>query len=277
MRVRLSLFASVLALACARDPAKPPAVALDAAGDALPDALPDAPPDALVEAGVEDDAAAFYDPAPSATTIVRPDAPNMRYAALDQATCEAELTRRTVPFVRGGATPGVLEPVRLRGPLHGVTIHSALSAAQRLKSSMEIFDCRLVMALDDFTTLAARLDIVEMIHLSVYRSRANGGCTPKYAGQQHCAALAIDVGTFKKRDGSVLSVEKDFAGHVGSATCGAAAQPPTTPNGRALWGLVCDAAARAIFHVMLTPNFNAQHFNHVHLEITPKVTWMLVH
>jgi len=269
-----AVLASVLAVGCARDPGKPPAAAtLDAAGDAVADATVDA----LAEAGEEEDAGELYEPAPSATTMLRPDAPNLHYAALDQARCEAELEHRSIAFVRGEPTAGVLAPVRLRGPLHGVTIHSAIPAAQIPKASLELFDCRLVLALDDFTALAAKHDIVEMIHLSVYRSRAAGGCTSKYDGQQHCGALAIDVGTFKKRDGSVLSVEKDFAGHIGGITCGPAAHPATTPAGRELWGLVCDAADRALFNVILTPNFNAQHFNHFHLEITPKARWMLIH
>lgn len=275
MRVPIAVVvASALVLSCARDPGKPPAAAaLDAEGDAVPDAAPDA----LTEAGVEEDAGEFYEPATAATTILRPDAPNLHYAGLDQAKCEAELKHRSIAFVRGEPTVGVLAPVRLRGPLHGVTIHSAIPAAQIAKATLELFDCRLVLALDDFTAMAAKHDIVEMIHMSVYRSRAAGGCTPKYDGQQHCGALAIDVGTFKKRDGSVLSVEKDFAGHIGGVTCGAAAHPATTPAGRELWGLVCDAADRALFNVILTPNFNAQHFNHFHLEITPKAKWMLIH
>ena len=269
---RLALLACSLALACARDPVKPAVATPDAQGGALPDA----PTDVLAAAG-EEDGGPFYEPEPVPTAILRPDAPNIHYASLDQATCEAELRRRTIAFVRGEPTVGVLAPVRLRGPLHGVTIHSALPAAQIAKAQLEIFDCRLVLALDDFAALAAKRDIVEMIHMSAYRSRAAGGCTPKYVGQQHCAALAVDVGTFKKRDGSVLSVEKDFAGHVGSVTCGAAAHPAVSPAGRELWSLVCDAADRALFNVILTPNFNAQHFNHFHLEITANAQWMLIH
>lgn len=272
MRVRaFALFA--LAIACARDSGKPIAVVPDAEGDALPDA----PADAVAEASVVEDAGPFYEPEPSPTVILRPDAPNLHYASLDQATCEAELKRRAIVFVRGEPTVGVLAPVRLRGPLHGITIHSAIPAAQRAKATLEIFDCRLVLALDDFAALAAKDDIIEMVHMSAYRSRAAGGCTSKYVGMQHCGALAVDVGTFKKRDGSVLSVEKDFAGHVGTVTCGAAAHPPTAAAGRELWSLVCDAADRALFNVTLTPNFNAQHFNHFHLEITPKAKWMLIH
>jgi hypothetical protein len=43
-----------------------------------------------------------------------------------------------------------------------------------------------------------------------------------------------------------------------------------------LWGFVCDAAEQAMFNVILTPNFNKQHKNHFHLEITPDAAWMLI-
>ena len=33
---------------------------------------------------------------------------------------------------------------------------------------------------------------------------------------------------------------------------------------------------QAIFNVILTPNFNKQHKNHFHVEITPDAAWMLI-
>ena len=40
---------------------------------------------------------------------------------------------------------------------------------------------------------------------------------------------------------------------------------------------VCDAAAAHLFNVELTPNYNWAHRNHFHLEVTPSVTWFMVH
>jgi len=171
----------------------------------------------------------------------------------------------------------VLAPVRLRGPLHGIEIHSGLPEKQRAKSTIEIFDCRLILALDDFASVLAKHDIVEVVHMSAFRSQRDRGCTPKYAGKQHCGALAVDVGTMKRKDGSVLDVDKDFNGRIGTETCTAGTGPvPVTPAATELWDIVCDSARRGLFHVILTPNFNAEHKNHFHLEITPDVSWMLV-
>jgi len=222
---------------------------------------------------------AVYEPDPEGrpTEILRADAPNMRYAAMGQPACEAELTRRGVPFVRGEATEGVAEPVRFRGPVRGVSIHGTLDPKARATSPMEIFDCRLALAMDDFAALAASRGVVEMVHLSAYRSRAAHGCTPKYDGLQHCGALAVDIASFKRSDGTVWNVLRDFHGKVGSPTCGPAARPSSTaPATAGLWSLVCDSAAAGIFHVMLTPNHNAEHVNHFHVEITPNANWMLI-
>lgn len=260
--------------ASASSSASTPASDADADLDAA-----DAQPEEL-DYEAEDAGPSFYAPGPvgSATTMTHAGAPSTRYAALDQSACEAELKKRAIVFVRGAPTEGVREPVRLHGPLHGISIHSMLAVAQREKSASEIFDCRLVLAVDDFSAILARHDVVEMTHFSAYRSQKNGGCTPKHAGKQHCAGLAVDVATFKKKDGTTLDVKRDFGGQVGIATCGPGAKPikPSAPQVE-LWGLACEAASRGIFNVILTPNFNAQHENHVHLEVTTEASWILVH
>lgn len=195
-------------------------------------------------------------------------------AKLGAAPKTAAHTMTTVDASEGAS---VLAPVRLSGPLHGIAIHSGLPEKARAKSSIEVFDCRLVLALDDFSSMLAKHDVVEIVHMSAFRSERDRGCTPKYMGKQHCGALAVDVGIFKKRDGSVLDVDKDFNGRIGTATCTAGTAPnPATPAATELWDIVCESARRGLFHVVLTPNFNAEHKNHFHLEVTPDVQWMLI-
>lgn len=200
-------------------------------------------------------------------------------------------TKKTGPHKRAGAARSarppedlleaarqIMAPVRLRGPLHGIAIHSALPEKVRATASFEVFDCRLVLALDDFTSLLAEHDVVEVIHMSAFRSPRDRGCTPKYPGKQHCGALALDVGVFKKKDGSTLDVDRDWNGCIGMQTCTPGTGPsPETPAAKELWDIVCESAQRGLFHVVLTPNYNAEHKNHLHLEVTPGVSWMLIH
>lgn len=193
--------------------------------------------------------------------------PLLTYAGFTRDACEAELTKRKITFHRSPDLESVRAPVLLDGPLHGVTFHS--------KATHLELDCRLVLALDDFSITLAAHDIVGANVYSSYRSPKENGCTNKYAGEQHCAALAADIGIFEKKDKSILHVEKDFHGKIGNLTCKPNVGPkPETPKSKELWELVCGAAGRQ-FQVILTPNWNEQHKNHFHLELTTH-EWVLI-
>jgi len=210
------------------------------------------------------------DPDPAST-------PAVRYASLGRAACFEELERRGIRFSPVDSARGVLAPVRLKGPLHGVTFRTGLPASQRATSPWEIVDCRLALALDDFSAQLAAHDVVEVIHYSVYRPPAPKWPDGKLASR-HPGALAIDAGSFVKRDGTVLQVERDFHGHIGGVPCGGAeARPvPASPESLELRSIVCDAADARLFNVVLTPDFNWPHRNHFHLEVTAGARWFVV-
>lgn len=201
--------------------------------------------------------------------------PAYHYAQLSQAECEAELAGRHIDFVHETAT-AVEQPVRLTGPLHGVLFRTDLADKVRPTSPYEIADCRLVLALDDFAEILSRHDIVEVRHYSIYRPPRSW--PEDKPGAQHVGALAIDAGRFIDRAGAVLDVDRDFHGAIGAKTCGDGAGPrPATPAAVTLRAILCEAADRRLFNVMLTPNYNRPHKNHFHLEITASVTWFLLH
>ncbi|HEY1556693.1 MAG TPA: extensin family protein [Kofleriaceae bacterium] len=202
--------------------------------------------------------------------------PAVRYGGLSQGECEAELATRHIAFVRETAR-GVRAPVRLLGPLHGVTFHTDLPAKQRETSPWEIGDCRLVLALDDFSAILAAHDIVEVVHYSMYRPPPKSWPDDK-EGSRHDGALALDAAKFIKQDGTKLSVLDDFHGHIGGATCGDHAKPDkVTPASTELRAILCEAVDKRLFNVVLTPNYNKPHRNHFHLEVTAGVKWFLVH
>ena len=96
-------------------------------------------------------------------------------------------------------------------------------------------------------------------------------------GTRHPAGLAIDVALLKKRDGQWISVARDFQGKIGAKTCGDGVRTADTPEGRELRSLVCEANDLGVFTYVLTPNFNAAHYDHFHMEIRPTVKWFLYH
>jgi hypothetical protein len=96
-------------------------------------------------------------------------------------------------------------------------------------------------------------------------------------GTRHPAGLAIDVGLVHKRDGRWLSVARHFHGRLGEKTCGEGAQIVDDPDAKELHALVCEATELGVFTYVLTPNYNAAHADHFHMEIKPGVRWFLTH
>jgi Extensin-like protein C-terminus len=96
-------------------------------------------------------------------------------------------------------------------------------------------------------------------------------------GTRHPAGLAIDVALLHKRDGRWLSVQHDFHGRIGAKTCGEGARVPESPDARELHALVCESSDLSLFTYVLTPDFNAAHADHFHMEVKPGVRWFLYH
>jgi hypothetical protein len=204
--------------------------------------------------------------------------PAERYAKLERFECQAELTRRKVPFRVVAEARGVLAPVRLTGPVNGVSFHGNGAEATRAQSPYEIMDCRLVLALSDFALQLATRGITEVVHMSAYRPPPAKGWAAGQLGHRHEGALAIDIGSFKKADGTQFVVESDFRSFIGGKSCGAGASPIAAwPAAQELRGIVCDADSAKLFNLELTPHYNWPHRNHFHFEVTPGVSWFIVH
>ncbi len=201
---------------------------------------------------------------PTASPLVGPSDP-----------CLAELAARGVPFRLAEPAPGVALPVRLAGPLRGLDVHGPEPAHERWGSRLEILDCRLALALDDLAAVLAAQGIVEVVHMSLWREGAHIGGGGK--ASQHASGLAIDVGTLVRRDGARLVVARDWHPRMGAPPCGPGAEASEASHeGAALRAIVCDLASRRLFSTLLTPNFNREHHDHVHLDLTAgrTVTWV---
>jgi hypothetical protein len=212
-----------------------------------------------------------------APPVLEEQAPAQRYGGLERDACLAELTSRGVPYALVEEARGVLAPLRLTGPLHGVTFHSTVPANHRGSTPWEIVDCRLALALDDFAVQLHEHDIVDVVHYSIYRPPSKDWPVDRVASQ-HVGALAIDAASFTKSDGTKLDVEHDFHGRIGATTCGPGTGPePATAEAIELREIVCDAAQAKLFNVELTPDYNWAHRNHFHLEVAAGVRWFVVH
>ncbi len=238
---------------------------------ALPASVAHANPADLADEAILESALEEVDRAPAEHAPGRALPVASRYAALDRARCLDELGKRKIPFVLEGDARGVMIPLRLAGPLSGVLFRSMLSPKARSTSPYDIYDCRLVLALDDFARILAKHDVVEVVHFSAYRPPSNKRPL-RGPGRRHPGGLAIDTGLFKTKDGRTLSVEKDFDGRRGERPCGARAKPGPSE----LRSIVCEAVDAQLFNVVLTPGFNRAHKNHFHLEVTAGARWVHV-
>jgi hypothetical protein len=204
------------------------------------------------------------------------DSPAYHYGTMTADDCYAALDARQISYTKETAR-GVYAPVRLTGPLHGVTFHSDVAEQDRATTPYEIASCRLVLALDDFAALLHDHDVVSVQHYSMWRPPPESWPADEIA-TRHPGATAIDVAKLTKSDGTVLSVLDDFHGGIGDLTCGDGAAPrESTPAAIELRAILCEAMAKRIFNVALTPDYNKPHQNHFHLEVTSGVTWFLIH
>jgi hypothetical protein len=199
------------------------------------------------------------------------------YAALSADACVAELNQRHVPFTREAAKPGVEIPVRLTSKVGGVLYRTDYPDTERPSVPWEVFDCRLVLSLDDFSVILREHSVSEVRIFSAWRPPAKSWPIGE-PGRRHQGALAVDVRELRKDSGEVLNVLRDFHGKLGSTQCTPAAPPPAldSPEARELHAVVCEAAEAHVFNSILTPNYNPEHRNHFHLELTPDVDWFML-
>jgi hypothetical protein len=221
--------------------------------------------------------AAWADPFELPPKAVADASPASRYARMSREEALTELRRRGISFEEVGDAPGVMAPIRLDGPLHGVEIHSSLPREQRKTTPFEILDARLALALDDFAAILANHDVVELVHFTMYRPNDDVHEGTPDVRPRHPGGMAIDVGGLRKRGGARLTVEAHWPPGIGEKTCGPTARKLPARRGRELESIVCEAKDLRLFHAILTPHYNRAHHDHVHLEIKADTAWFLVH
>lgn len=197
--------------------------------------------------------------------------PDVRMAAdLGRRTCFGALQRRGVhhKLLGGRETRAVAMPVRLSGELHGVKFFSTGG-----DPTHEVVDCRLALALNEWSSRLRELGVVGVEHFSAFRPGARVAGSNKPSG--HSRALALDAARFHLEDGRVIDVERDWAGRErGGHPCPPRRGEPE--EAELLRSAVCQAVDMGVFQVILTPHHDRAHHNHVHIELVPDVDWTYI-
>ena len=189
-------------------------------------------------------------------------APASRLAKLSPAACRKELRSRRLPVARDKkAAGGIADPVRIDGPLHGIKVVTAPAP-----SPYGLLDCRLALALDDMARLLQAHAVAEIHIGSMYRRGAR--IAGRNRRSQHSHGLAMDIISFRLKDGTLLKVERDWHAGIGEPSCGPGAVIHTPDKASiALRNIACEVAAANIFHHLLTPGANRAHRDHFHFDI----------
>jgi hypothetical protein len=195
-----------------------------------------------------------------------------RIGRLSGRQCFAELKRAGVPYRREDEADDVRNPIRLMGPIGGVTYRGQARRQPPFPSA--VLDCRLAVALIELSAILSQHDIVEVTHISLHRENNRGHPVESGGSTGHRGGLAFDAAIFHRRDGTTVSVLGDWKGRRGAPVCGPRASRGSTDGARVLRALVCRADRRVLFHVLLTPNHDRSHRNHFHMEVRPEVNWL---
>lgn len=179
-----------------------------------------------------------------------------------QSTCLQELVAAGVPFeptVYSDTSPSgqpqltchIEDPVRVNGPLRGIPFRYTSSAT----AAPMLMGCALALSLDRLATELVSHNVTEVEHLGVFNCRVISGTSTL---SEHGRGTAIDLAAFRFSDGRRWTVNDDF--QTGTM--------PTTAAGTWMWALVNTMFDERMFNIILTPNYNAAHRNHFHVDLT---------
>jgi hypothetical protein len=221
--------------------------------------------------------------AAAASTSAAAAAPNAGVPGLEgdvtgpNRICLDGLREHQVAFVEL-PTKGVRTPVRILGAIGAVRLRSHDRRATGLATPL--MDCELARALLDAAPAFRALGIRELLFSGTYQYRMRRHSNKL---SEHAHGLAVDVHTFaldveaghEASDEGLVDVARDFESQVGTWNASALADQegcighPQTSKGRLLRTLACRLRASSVFREVITPDDNADHSNHFHLEAFP--------
>ncbi len=157
------------------------------------------------------------------------------------------------PSTNPELTCHIEEPVYLNSPVLGVELHNSAGT----ETSRILVSCETAHAVVSTIEDVADLDVVALRHMGTYNCRVISGTSTL---SEHAFAAAIDIAGFEFDGGEVYTVLDDWEHDTST---------PQTPGGIFLY----EAAHRwfddYIWNIILTPNYNADHDNHFHVDLTP--------
>ncbi len=182
----------------------------------------------------------------------------------DLTSCHYDLAARGIAFEPTIVAPdspanhpwlecSIEEPVYILSPLLGAD----LLYYDGNETSRVLASCDMAHALADTLVDVLPYGVTELLHIGTYNCRVISGTDTL---SRHSFADAIDIYGFGFNDGTEYTLIDDWEHDTTN---------PTSAGGEFLY----DAAYRwhddSIWSIILTPNYNAAHDNHFHVDLTP--------
>lgn len=179
-----------------------------------------------------------------------------------QTPCQRRLKEQEVVFrawgVEAQSPPGhpellcdVADPVWVSSEIHGVRwINGQGRAAPMLMA------CPLALALTETSRRLSQRSVTEVHHVGTTLCR-----TMRHAPRlsQHAFGLAVDVIGLRHR-AKLVTISRHWE---------QGALKPRSPEGRLLKEVVKELHDAQVFNIILTPEYNEGHADHLHLDLTP--------
>ena len=181
--------------------------------------------------------------------------------------CLRWLDERRIRYVSAPPAGAMKTPVKLAGAVGSLTL------APRGRRGAILMDCELARALWEAQPIFAETGISLLGFSAAYNYRTRRDSS-RLSG--HAYGLAIDVHVLRGRFGE-YDVAKDFEAGVGewlglaprAGALAACIGTPKTARGRDLRTLVCRLKLHPAFRVIVTPDDNRDHRDHIHIEAFP--------
>lgn len=163
-----------------------------------------------------------------------------------------------------GALGVSFERARRRDVPDGVAIRKPISGVlyrTYKKSRPLVIDCSLAVSLALAAPYFAAQGVTQ-VHFSSAHDRRFIRGTKRLS--RHSFGLAIDLNMFAGASVGTLAVRDDYEQGLGDTVdC---VGRPLTSGGLILRRLACQLARSELFRVVLDPDFDADHYNHFHIE-----------
>jgi hypothetical protein len=158
------------------------------------------------------------------------------------------------PEGRSDRTCSLEDPVRLHSPINGINFRYHYDDPGSFRSMLVA--CPLAQAIVDMTDVLHTYDVTEVLHVGTTVCRMISGTD---SISQHGLGLAIDLSGFFDDDAVFSGVYEHWEDGDDS---------PESYEGSFLYDFVHDLYDLWVFNVILTPEFNAAHDNHFHVDMT---------